>query len=187
MRFLTQPGPVAARVAAALVDVFGLFVGSVVGLLTLTAAVQAATWRSVVVPAAVLYDGPSVRANRVGIAPRGMPVEVISTVEPFVKVRDPSGDLQWVQRRALGEQRTVVTTTLATIRIEPRDTAPTAFQAEPGVVLELVDVPRSGPPAGASATPSTTPSASPSAITWVRVRHRDGVVGWVASDQVWGL
>jgi hypothetical protein len=47
------------------------------------------------------------------------------------------------------------------------------FRAEPNVLLELAE-------------PATSPSTT-SAPGWVRVRHRDGVSGFVRISQVFGL
>jgi SH3-like domain-containing protein len=84
-----------------------------------------------------------------------------------VKVRDPFGGLSWVERKTLAERRTVlVTAAVADVRIRPEDAAPLAFQAQAGVVLEVLEVRLLG---------------------WVRVRHADGANGYVRISQVWGI
>jgi SH3-like domain-containing protein len=99
----------------------------------------AADFRSVNVAAAVLWDGPSDKAKKVFLAPRGMPVEVVSTLNTWVKVRDFSGDVSWMAGNELSKTRTVVATTLATARATAQESAALAFQAERGVTLELLD------------------------------------------------
>jgi SH3-like domain-containing protein len=117
--------------------------------------------------AAVLYDAPSTRATKLYVASRNLPVEIISTDGAWVKVRDPFGALSWVERKLLAEKRTVIVTApVADVRQRPEDAAPLAFQAQQGVVLDLVD-------AGATG--------------WARVRHADGAGGFVRFSQVWGL
>jgi SH3-like domain-containing protein len=128
--------------------------------------VQSAEFRSVA-NAAPLYDGPSKQARKLFAAPRGMPVEVISTLGQWVKVRDMAGDVVWIERTDLSERRAVVASTLATVRQQPQDTAATVLHADRGVLLELAE--------GAEA-----------AGGWLRVRHRDGGIGWVRSTEVWG-
>lgn len=129
----------------------------------------AAQYRSIADNGVVMYDGPSTRATRVAVATRNLPVEVISTDGTWVKVRDPSGDLLWVERKALSDRRTVlVTVPVLDIRPRPEDTAPAVLQVAQGVVLEYGDQ--------AGVTPG-----------WVRVRHRDGASGFVRISQVWGL
>jgi SH3-like domain-containing protein len=125
-----------------------------------------AEFRSIAEPA-VMYDAPSVRAAKLYVAGRSLPVEVISTDGAWVKVRDPFGGLSWVERKVLTERRTVlVTAAVADVRARAEDAAPLAFQAQAGVVLEVVEV---GP------------------FGWARVRHADGASGYVRITQVWGI
>lgn len=130
--------------------------------------VVAAEFRSVAQPA-ILYDGPSKQARKLFAAPRGMPLELISTVGAWVKVRDISGDVLWIERTDLGERRSVVTAMPATVRQQPQDAAPVVLQADRGVLLDLD-----------AGTEPGTPG-------WTRVRHRDGGSGWVRNTEVWGL
>jgi len=125
-----------------------------------------AEFRSIGEPA-VMYDAPSVRASKLYVAGRNLPVEVISTDGAWVKVRDPFGGLSWVERKVLAERRTVlVTAAVADVRARAEDAAPLAFQAQAGVVLEVIEV---GP------------------FGWARVRHADGASGYVRITQVWGI
>jgi SH3-like domain-containing protein len=124
-------------------------------------------FREVAVDAAVLYDGPSDRAARRFIAIRGTPLEVLSTLGNWVKVRDVAGDVLWIPRADLGESRNVIVSrALASVRRTAGDVGVLLFQAERGVLLEVVD---ESAPAG-----------------WLRVRHRDGTVGFVSVAEVWG-
>lgn len=131
-------------------------------------AARAAEFRSVAAPA-VMYDAPSRQASKVFVAPRGMPVEIISTVGAWIKVRDLAGDVAWLERSDLAERRTVVSATLAPVRQQPQDGAPELAQVERGVLLELADPPAAQTTAG-----------------WLKVRLRDAGVGWVRSADVWG-
>jgi SH3-like domain-containing protein len=128
----------------------------------------AAEYRSVAQPA-VMYDGPSKQARKLFAAPRGMPVEVISSLGPWVKVRDMAGDVVWIERPDLTERRNVLAATIAAVRQQPQDTAPVVLHAERGVMLELVD-----------------PAAREASAGWLQVRHRDGGSGWVRVTEVWG-
>ncbi len=146
-----------ARFASALLSV---------ALLALPVAARA-EFRSVGVPAAILYDGPSVKGRKLFVAPRGMPLEVLSQVNTWIKVRDVAGDVMWIERKDLGGSPNVVASvSMATVRSAAQDGAPVVFQAERGVMLEVVE--------GAATA------------GWVRVRHRDGTSGWVKAAEVWG-
>jgi len=133
------------------------------------AGALAADYRSIGDSGAVLYDGPSAKARPLYVATRALPVEIISTDGTWMKVRDPSGDLAWVDRKSLSDKRTVVVTVpIAEVRQSPDDAAPLAFQAAQGVGLEYID--QAGTPPG-----------------WVHVRHRDGTAGYVRLAQIWGF
>ncbi|MCX7891013.1 MAG: SH3 domain-containing protein [Burkholderiales bacterium] len=133
-------------------------------LLTLATG-AAAEFRSVAEPA-VAYDAPSERGRKLYVVSRGYPVDVVITLEGWMKVRDPSGELAWLPAKAIAERRTVIVTApAATVRERPEDDAPAVFQAANGVILEF---------------------AEPGAPGWIRVRHRDGQAGFVRISQVWG-
>lgn len=134
----------------------------------------AAEFRAVVEAATVLYDAPSAKSKPLFVLGRDTPLEVIVPVEGWIKVRDVAGTIGWVDSKALGEKRTlVVRVPLAEVRANPDETAPLAFRAESGVLLDLAE------PA-ASASTASVPG-------WVKVRHRDGQVGFVRVTQVFGL
>jgi SH3-like domain-containing protein len=130
------------------------------------AMAQPSEYRSLAT-AAVLYDGPSRQARKLFAGPRGMPLEVISTLGQWVKVRDMAGDVVWVERADLAARSAVVASTLAAVRQQPQESAATVLHADRGVLLELVE---GAVPAGG----------------WLRVRHRDGGTGWVRAADVWG-
>jgi SH3-like domain-containing protein len=132
------------------------------------AAQKSLDFRSVSEAAVILYDAPTLRGKKLFVAPRGMPFEVVVAIEGWLKVRDRSGDMAWLERRFAAERRMVVSTGLVQVRERAEDSAPVVLAVAQDVVLELLD-------AGAGA-----------ATGWVRVRHRDGS-GFVRAGQVWGL
>lgn len=135
-------------------------------LLVLAPAAQAADFRAVAEPA-VFYDAPTVRGKKLFVAPRGMPVEVVVTIEGWQKVRDRAGDLMWIERKSLTDKRTVVVSVAAAqLRDKPEDGGRVVLEAAQDVTLELVEPPNSG---------------------WAKVRHRDGALAFVRANQVWGL
>jgi SH3-like domain-containing protein len=120
-----------------------------------------------VVEAALLYDAPSQQAKPLFVIARGTPVESVVALDAWVKIRDPKGDLTWIEKRQLTDRRTVlVTADRAQVRTQTDDKATIVFEAEKDVVLELLD----SAPAG-----------------WAKVRHRDGLQGYIRASQVWGL
>lgn len=133
----------------------------------LAAAQRSADFRAVAEPAAILYDAPTLRGKKLFVAPRGMPVEVVVTIEGWFKVRDRAGDMAWVERKALTDRRTVVSVAAAHVREQPGDDARIVLEVGADVLLELAEP---AAPAG-----------------WVRVRHREGATGFVRAAQVWGI
>lgn len=127
----------------------------------------AADLRSVSERVAVLYDAPSLRARKLYVVGQFYPVEIVVNLDSWVKVRDVSGELTWIERKSLSEKRTViVTVAMADIRQAADEKSALVFQAREGVILELSEMGATG---------------------WVKVQHRDGQSGYVNSRQVWGL
>lgn len=130
------------------------------------AAAQALEFKSIGAAPAVLYDAPSAKGRKVFVAPRGMPVEVVLTYGEWTKVRDAGGDLAWVESQRLSDRRTVVVKVpQARVRAAPDEAAAPVFTADKGVLLELVE---------------------PAAGGWARIRHADGLVGFVRLADIWG-
>ena len=130
-------------------------------------AAWAGEFRSIGENAVTMYDAPSVKANKLYVASKFYPVEIMVQLDNWIKVRDVAGDLTWVEKKDLSDTRTVVVTAvLADVRQKPEDAAPMVFQARQGVALEVIEL-GVGP--------------------WVKVRHRDGQSGYVRTIQVWGL
>lgn len=128
---------------------------------------QAADFRTVNENAAVMYDAPSRASTPVYVASRYYPVEVIVNLDAWVKVRDHTGALSWIERKSLTDRRMVIVTAPnVEVKSKADDAAPSAFQATQNVALELVEIAPGG---------------------WVRVRHPDGSGGFVKSSLVWGL
>jgi len=130
------------------------------------ATASAADFRSVQESAAVLYDAPSRAATPLFVVQRNYPLEVIVSLEAWVKVRDAAGALTWIERKSLSDKRMVlVTAPVAEVRTRPEEGAPVAFSVAQNVVLELIEPAQSG---------------------WLRVRYVDGTTGYVRAALVWG-
>ncbi len=115
---------------------------------------------------AVLYDAPSTRADRLFVASRLYPFEVLVKLEQWTKVRDANGEVAWVENTAFGARATVlVTVPLADVRAAADVKSELVFEAYKQVILEVV---------------------APAAGEWVKVRHRDGQEGYIRVAHVWG-
>lgn len=127
----------------------------------------AGEYRSIAENGTPMYDAPSVRAKKLFVASRYYPVEIVINIDAWAKVRDQTGDLTWVEKKALSDKRTVVVTAaVADVRQTPGEQAALVFRAQQGVALDIVE---------------------PQAGGWIKVRHVDGQLGYVKVNQVWGL
>lgn len=123
-------------------------------------------FRSVSEPAAILYDAPSIKAQKRFVLSQGYPVEVVVKLEGWTKVRDDTGEFAWIENARLSERHTVmVRVQSAEARQAANENSPVVFTAEKNVFLDLVDL----------------------AVGWAKVRHNDGAIGFVKVSQLWGL
>jgi SH3-like domain-containing protein len=137
--------------------------------LLLTAAfalpVSAIEYRTVNV-ATVLYDAPSLKGSKLFVVRRGTPVELVVNIEGWSKVRDAEGGLAWIEVSTLVKRRSVIVTAArAQVRQSADEAAAVVFEAEKNVSLEYIETGSGG---------------------WIKVRHREGQVGFVRANQVWG-
>src|SRR5439155_8925 len=114
-------------------------------LLFVTFTATAGNFRAVEESGAVLYDAPSREATPVYVLSRDYPLEVLVELDAWAKVRDAAGAISWIEKRQLGERRTVVVTaTSADAHLRPEDDAPVAFVASQNVWLVLAATPVAG-------------------------------------------
>lgn len=124
-------------------------------------------FRSVAVPVAIFYDAPSKEGKKLYLVREGTPLEVVVQIEGWTKVRDAEGTIAWIERGALALRRTaIVISDKVEVRKSANDNAPIAFTVEKWLILDLLE---DSPPG------------------WAKVRHRDGVSGFVRLGKVWGL
>ncbi|WP_269533529.1 SH3 domain-containing protein [Chitinimonas sp. BJYL2] len=124
-------------------------------------------FRSVAEHGAVFYDAPSVAAKKLFVASKGLPVEVLVDNKDWLRVRDQTGALAWAEKKSLISKRTIVVAA-AKSRIHAGADAKSAvlMTADKNVVLDLLETGKGG---------------------WVKVRHRDGAVGYLRIEEAWGL
>ena len=129
-------------------------------------ALAASEFKAIGPGPAIMFDAPSTKGRKLFAAPAGMPVEVVITSGDWSRVRDAAGELAWVENKSLTNKRMlVVETAQAVVRSAADDTSPIVFTAVKGVLLEL---------------------AEPVVSSWVKVRHRDGDIGYAKASDVWG-
>ena len=115
---------------------------------------------------AILYDANSLKAKKLYVATRYLPLEQVVVLDNWVKVRDNSGKLFWIEKRQLSSKRYVmVTVPTATVYRNPDNNSDVVFKATQQLGLEWLGNTGAG---------------------WVKVRHADGSTGYLKSSDVWG-
>lgn len=138
----------------------------IAGLMLAGNAAWAIEHRSVA-QAAVLYDAPSAQARKLYVIRPQTPVEIIVTLDKWIKVRDKDGTIAWIQRGDLSEKHTlIVRVAQAKVFQRPADDSPLAFELAQNVVVEMLEAPTSG---------------------WIKIRHQNGDSGYVRVGEVWGF
>ena len=137
-----------------------------IALVTATSSVCALDYVSVVDSSAILYDAPSLKAKKLFVVNRYLPLEQVVSLDDWVKVRDSSGSLAWIEKRALSGKRFVaVTIPLAAVHQAADAGAPIVFNTRQQVALEWLESSGNG---------------------WIKVRHSDGMTGYMRATEVWG-
>lgn len=127
----------------------------------------AVEYRSVVPAKAVLYDAPSKEASKLYLLGAGYPVEIIVNLGDWLKVRDQLGSLSWIESKSLSTNRMALVLATTDIKVSEDINSAMLATVEKDVVLELV---------------------SPSIKNgWVKVKHRNGIIGYVQVVSLWGV
>ena len=121
---------------------------------------------SVADDSAVLYDAPSIKAKKLYVISHYSPLEEVVNLSSWVKVRDSSGTLAWIEKRSLSSKRfVVVTASVADVRQAPNESADAVAQAKHQVALEWLE---------------------DTGVGWLKVNLPDGAIGYVKTADVWG-
>lgn len=138
-----------------------IFVG-----LAFSFSAQALEFRSISSAKAITYDAPSKEASKLYILDNGYPIEVIVNLGDWIKVRDNLGGLSWVESKSLSTKRMLLVLTKTDMKVAEDAASALVATVEKDVVLELV--------------------AGGANNNWVKVKHRDGMTGFVQVDKLWG-
>lgn len=125
-------------------------------------------FRSVAINKAILYDAPSTEAQKLYVIGNGYPVEVIVNLGEWIKIRDHFGTLSWIQGKQLSTKRmALVVSDKTDLKQSEEDSAALLATFEKDVVVEVLS--------GAAKS------------GWVKVKHRDGLTGFVRNTALWGI
>jgi len=136
-------------------------------LVLMPSVASALEFRAVAVAKAILYDAPSAQGKKLYVLGQGYPVEVIVNLGDWIKVRDQQGGLSWIDAKQLTNARSVLVTQSQAELRQSADTASVLLaRLEKDVVLDYLEPAKNG---------------------WVKVKHRDGLTGYVPAASLWGL
>lgn len=138
----------------------------IAALLMLLPSLAVAEFRAVNVPKAVVYDSPSAQSKKLYLLGQGYPVEVIVNLAEWVKVRDQQGGLSWIDAKQLSTKQNLLILSPVEIKQAPEASGALVARVEKDVVVDLLEPAKNG---------------------WVKVKHRDGLVGFIQTSAVWGL
>lgn len=120
----------------------------------------------------MLYDAPSAQGKKLFLLGQGYPVEIIVNLGEWLKVRDNQGGLSWVEAKQVDTKRTLLITQSQAEMHEAADALSKLLcKLDKDVVVDFIE------PVIADAAGKT----------WVKVRHRDGLTGYILTTVVWGL
>ena len=134
--------------------------------LAFSLSANALEFRSIAPAKAILYDAPSLEADKLFILSQAYPVEIIVNLNNWLKVRDATGSLSWVESKSLSNKRTVLVIAKTDIKSAEDPTSALLATVEKDVVMELIENRQNG---------------------WIKVRHRDGITGFVPVSNLWGV
>ena len=129
-------------------------------------AVYATDYVSVNENVAILFDEPSLKAKKIFVVNRYMPLEQVVTIDKWAKVRESTGNLGWIEKRFLSKRHfVIVTPPLVTLHEAPDEKSTAVVQVKKQIALEWLENTDTG---------------------WIKVRHLDGAIGYIKATEVWG-
>jgi SH3-like domain-containing protein len=137
-----------------------------VALILATNAAYALDYVSVSDSTAILYDANSTKSKKLFVISRYTPLEAVVNLQNWIKVRDSSGTMAWIERRSISDKHyVVVNVPVASVLRAPEAKAPVLFKVSRSVAMESLGVNGGG---------------------WIKVRDQDGTLGYMKSIDVWG-
>ncbi|XZG69995.1 SH3 domain-containing protein [Chitinibacteraceae bacterium HSL-7] len=128
-------------------------------------AAQAAEFVSTMRHGALLYPEPKAAAVPQWVLSQGIPLEVVSRQESWLRVRDRTGNIAWLRTADASPVRALEVLRDTSVHIGQDKRSPAVFKASAGLVLTQVEAFPNG---------------------WLRVKHRGGQQGFIRIEDVWG-
>ncbi|QLI82834.1 SH3 domain-containing protein [Chitinibacter fontanus] len=134
-------------------------------LASLASSVFALEYRSTARNGVILYDAPQESSTKRFVLSANIPLEILAEQGNWLRVRDRDGTLAWLTKADVSSTRYVQVNRLAEVRKDAAANSALLFKVERNVVIELLQDTRTG---------------------WLKIKHRDGAIGYIRIEDVWG-
>lgn len=134
-------------------------------LASLASSVFALEYRSTARNGVILYDTPQESSTKRFVLSANVPLEILAEQGNWLRVRDRDGTLAWLTKADVSTTRYVQVNRLAEVRKDAAANSTLLFKVERNVVIELLQDTRTG---------------------WLKIKHRDGAIGYIRIEDVWG-
>ncbi|WP_348945318.1 SH3 domain-containing protein [Chitinibacter sp. FCG-7] len=128
-------------------------------------SVFAVEYRSTNRTGVILYESPSENSAKRFVLSANIPLEVLAEQGTWLRIRDRDGTLAWLAKADTSTVRYVQANRLAEVRKDANPGSALLFKVERNVLLELQQDTRTG---------------------WLKIKHRDGAMGYIRIEDVWG-
>ncbi|SFN45799.1 SH3 domain-containing protein [Formivibrio citricus] len=129
-------------------------------------AAQALEFRTAAKHGVVLYEAPSEKGRKLFTLSRATPLEVLVEQGDWLRVRDHKGSIAWIKKKDASAQRHLQVIKAGSVHREASAKSAVVFKTEPDLLLEMLENTKTG---------------------WLKVKHRDGLTGFVRIEEIWGL
>jgi SH3-like domain-containing protein len=134
-------------------------------LLLISGSARASAMVSVAAGGASLRSGPGDKHPVTWNLGAGFPLRAVEELGEWYRVEDFDGDSGWLRKeQAVREPHVIVKAERAEVRSGPSDRYRVVGKASRGVVFKVLKVKEK----------------------WIKVRHADGLTGWVSRALTWG-
>ncbi|AZN36660.1 SH3 domain-containing protein [Iodobacter ciconiae] len=138
----------------------------IAALALLVNAAFALEYRSIARHGVVLSEAPADEAKKLFLMSKGIPLELLAEQGDWARVRDRAGSLAWLRKKDLSTRHTVQVLREAIIYKVADAKSAILYRAGKDLLLDLQENTRTG---------------------WLKVKHRDGVSGFIRIEEVWGI
>lgn len=129
-------------------------------------AAQALEFRTAAKHGVVLYETPSNKGRKLFTVSSSTPFEVLVEQGEWLRIRDQKGAIAWIKKQDASAHRHLQVIRAGSVHKDANAKSAVIFRTEPDLLLEMLENTKAG---------------------WVKIKHRDGLVGFIRIEEIWGL